>query len=86
MAFIQSRYEPGQRATPEKLSIWLVLDDVRIDDDGKLKELKDRLKQEARRLLNESIDHNVTYSTAPARSVKAGIAETDKLQVIVRER
>ena len=73
------------RPTPEKQSIWLVLEDVRIEDEKKLQELKDRLIQEARRLLKESIDPTITYYSAPSRSVKAGIAETDKLHVIVRE-
>ena len=74
------------RRKPEKQSIWLVLDDVGIEDEQKLKELEDNLKREADRLLDESIDRNITYYPTPSRSVKPGIAETDKLQVIVRER
>ena len=75
-----------RRRTPEKQSIWLVLDDVGIEDEQKLKELEDKLKRGAGRLLDESIDRNITYYPTPSRSIKAGTAETDKLQVIVRER
>ena len=74
------------RPTPESKSIWMVVDVGRHLDEDTLKEIEARLKQQAHEIVKEIFADKVNAVPTPRAFAYSGIADTKKLQILVRER